>query len=105
MTQDEPQALLGALLSHWENEVVEFKRAGKDFSTGDIGENFSALSNEANLASCEKAWFIFGVDNKARKVVGTDYDASEENLNKPSGLKYQITRGQILEFASTMFMS
>lgn len=92
MTQEELGSLLDALLSQWENEVVEFKRGGKGFSTGDIGEYFSALSNEANLACFPRAWLVFGVDNKTRKVVGTDYDASAESLNKPGGLKYQITQ-------------
>ena len=92
MTQKELGSLLNALLSQWENEVVEFKRGGRGFSTGDIGEYFSALSNEANLACFPRAWLVFGVDNKTRNVVGTDYDASAENLNKPGGLKYQITQ-------------
>lgn len=92
MTQEELKGLLDSLLSQWENEVVEFKRGGKGFSTGEIGEYFSALSNEANLAGVSRAWLVFGVDNKTRKVVGTDYDASSECLNKPGGLKYQITQ-------------
>ena len=87
MTQEELGSLLNALLSQWENEVVEFKRVGRGFSTGEIGEYFSALSNEVNLACFPKAWLVFGVDNKTRKVVGTDYDASAESLNKPGGLK------------------
>ena len=37
------------LIVDWENEVVEFKAAGEDYSTGTIGKYFSALSNEANL--------------------------------------------------------
>ena len=89
MTQEELKSLLDVLLAQWENEVVEFKRGGKGFFTGDIGEYFSALSNEANLACFPRAWLVFGVDNKTRKVVGTDYDASAESLNKPGGLKYQ----------------
>lgn len=56
MTQEELRSLLNALLSQWENEVVEFKRGGKGFSTGDVGEYFSALSNEANLACFPRAW-------------------------------------------------
>lgn len=68
MTQEELERLLDLLLAQWENEVVEFKRAGKGFSTGEIGEYFSALSNEANLACCSRAWLVFGIDNKTRKV-------------------------------------
>ena len=45
----ELEALLRQLIVDWENEVVEFKAAGEDYSTGTIGKYFSALSNEANL--------------------------------------------------------
>jgi predicted HTH transcriptional regulator len=93
MTQEELERLLDSLLAQWENEVVEFKRAGKGFSTGEIGEYFSALSNEANLACCPRAWLVFGIDNKTRKVVGTDFDASSEALNRQGGIKFQITQG------------
>ena len=93
MTKEELERLLDSLLAQWENEVVEFKRAGKGFSTGEIGEYFSALSNEANLACCPRAWLVFGIDNKTRKVVGTDFDASSEALNRQGGLKFQITQG------------
>jgi hypothetical protein len=93
MTQEELERLLDSLLAQWENEVVEFKRAGKGFSTGEIGEYFSALSNEANLACCPHAWLVFGIDNKTRKVVGTDFDASSEALNRQGGIKFQITQG------------
>jgi len=41
--------ILNALISGWENEVVEFKQAGKDYSQNEIGQYFSAISNEANL--------------------------------------------------------
>ena len=77
-----------------------FKRGGAGFSTGEIGEYFSALANEANLRRQPHAWLVFGVDNKTRKVVGTDYDASPEALNRSGGIKYQIP-----VCASVMFMS
>ncbi len=67
------QTLLEVLIARWENEVVELKRAGDGYSTDDIGKYFSALSNEANLRDQDRAWLVFGVDNKTRKVVGTDY--------------------------------
>ena len=92
MTQEDLGLLLDSLLVQWENEVVEFKRGGKGFSTGDIGEYFSALSNEANLACYPRAWLVFGVDNKTRKVVGTDYDVSSESLNKPMAVLFSSMR-------------
>ena len=55
------QALLSDLIASWENEVIEFKQAGKDYSSDDIGKYFSALANEANLRGEEAAWLVFGV--------------------------------------------
>ena len=92
MRPEELKMLLHSLLSNWEDEVVEFKRGGAGFSTGEIGEYFAALTNEANLRGLPRAWLIFGVDNKTHKVVGTDYDASPEALNRSGGIKYQITQ-------------
>ena len=90
MTQSELRNLLISLISGWENEVVEFKDANDNYSTNDIGKYFSALSNEANLRNITQAWLVFGIDNKTRKVIGSDYRKEPERLN---GLKMQITEG------------
>jgi ATP-dependent DNA helicase RecG len=79
--------LLDQLIARWESEVVEFKQASKDYSTSDIGEYFSALANEANLRGLERAWLVFGVNNKHRAVVGTDYRPEPARLQS---LKMQI---------------
>ena len=81
--------LINALIKTWENEAVEFKRAGDSFSTSDIGKYFSALANEANLRNVERAWFVFGVDNKTMSVIGTDYRPEPERLQS---LKMQIAQ-------------
>ena len=49
MNPPELIAVLNTLIATWENEVVEFKQAGKDYDTDKLGEYFSALANEANL--------------------------------------------------------
>jgi ATP-dependent DNA helicase RecG len=77
------------LIQTWENEVIEFKEANDNFSTSDIGKYFSALSNEANLRSKEHAWLVFGVRNKTRKIVGTDYRMESERLQS---LKMQVSQ-------------
>lgn len=87
MTNDELKILLQALVDNWENEIVEFKQAGNDYSTGKIGEYFSALANEANLRDVEKAWLVFGVNDKTRDVVGSDYRSEPERLQS---IKMQI---------------
>ena len=66
------QTLFG-LIDHWEDEVVEFKQANRDFDQDKIGQYFSALSNEANLKGLQYGWLVFGVRNKDKTIVGSDY--------------------------------
>lgn len=87
MNQAALAALLDELIATWENEVVEFKQAGNDYKTDTIGEYFSALANEANLRGVESAWLVFGVDNKTRRVAGTNYRPEAERLQS---LKMQM---------------
>ena len=68
---------LYGLIQHWENEVVEFKEAGNDFDRDRIGRYFSAISNEANLRGLQYGWLVFGVRNKDKKILGTDYRDSK----------------------------
>lgn len=87
MNQSELKELLNKLVTVWENEVIEFKQAGKDYHTDKIGEYFSALANEANLRGFERAWLVFGVNNKTRTIVGSDYRPEPERLQS---LKMQL---------------
>jgi len=87
MEQPALTQLLHGLIAAWENEVAEFKQASNDYSTDDIGKYFSALANEANLRGADSGWLVFGVNNKTRRVVGTDYRPQAERLHS---LKMQI---------------
>ena len=80
-------ALLHQLLAAWENEVVEFKEASKDYKTAEIFQYFSALSNEANLRGANSAWLVFGVRNKDKQIVGTDFRLQHDHLHS---LKQQV---------------
>ncbi|NDL60416.1 RNA-binding domain-containing protein [Phytoactinopolyspora mesophila] len=91
MTPAELADVLDRLIAGWENEVVEFKVASRDYNTDKVGEYFSALSNEANLRGADTAWLVFGVEDKSRRVVGTDYRAN--NPERLQSLKTQITQG------------
>lgn len=82
------QALLATLIERWESEVVEFKRAGSDYSTDSVGRYFSALANEANLRNQDRAWLVFGVDSRSRRPIGSDYRPRPEHL---LSLKMQIS--------------
>jgi ATP-dependent DNA helicase RecG len=90
MSPDELQAQLTSLLADGESECVEFKDADDNFSTSDIGKYFSALANEANLRGLSSAWLVFGVNDKTRAVIGTDYRRDHARLH---GLKHQIAQG------------
>ena len=65
--------ILKKLIENWENEVVEFKEANNEYNKNKIGQYFSAISNEANLKGLQCGWLVFGVRNKDRVIVGTDY--------------------------------
>ena len=64
---------LYGLIDNWEDEVVEFKEAGKDY----------------NLRGLQYAWLVFGVNNKERKIVGTEY----RNSKGLDSLKHEIGSG------------
>jgi len=83
-------SLLDRLISNWEDEIVEFKRAGDGFSSGKLGQYVSALANEANLRGKARGWLIFGVDNESRVVVGTTY---KEDLERLQADKMQVLSG------------
>ena len=86
LTCEGPTELLDRLLVGWENEVVEFKEAARQFSADKTGEYVSALSNEANLRGLASGWLVFGVSN-ARQVVGT---AHLVELQQRQALKHHI---------------
>jgi ATP-dependent DNA helicase RecG len=65
--------ILRGLIEDWEDEVVEFKQASNDYKLDEIGRYFSAISNEANLKGLQYGWLIFGVENKSRAIVGSNY--------------------------------
>ena len=75
--QKEMESLLHDLINNWEDEVVEFKEAGRDYDKEKIGQYFSALSNEANLRSLQYGWLVFGIHNKTREIVGSEYRNTE----------------------------
>lgn len=88
MSHDELLELLDILIGDWESEVVEFKRGKKEFSSSDIGKYFSAIANEANLRGHDFGWLVFGIDDKTRQVVGTDYKSGVSE--KIQGVSYQV---------------
>ena len=78
---------LDGLIKNWENEVVEFKEANNDYDKNRIGQYFSAISNEANLKGIQYGWLVFGVRNKDKKIVGSNY----RNKKGIDTLKHEIS--------------
>jgi ATP-dependent DNA helicase RecG len=62
-----------------ETELVEFKEAKNGFDFTKLGKYFSALCNEANLKKKVESWLIFGVENKHKHIVGSQFRA----INRP----------------------
>ncbi len=58
------------LASNTETEVLEFKKAERQFDKDKLGKYFSALSNEANLNNMHSAYVLFGVNND-KTITGT----------------------------------
>lgn len=61
-----------------ETEWVEFKVNNSKPET--IGQNISALANSATLHSKEKAYLVFGIDDKTHAVVGTTFNPHKKKI-------------------------
>lgn len=72
-TQDELQRILQELRSlPAESEWVEFKHNNDD--PDEVGEYLSALANAAALLGKPQAWLVWGLDNDAHDIVGTNFN-------------------------------
>jgi ATP-dependent DNA helicase RecG len=80
MEEKELIAKLNELRKSDENEIVEFKEAKNGYDFGKLGKYFSALSNEANLKNVESAWLIFGIEDKTKNIVGTNFRNTPKDL-------------------------
>lgn len=87
MDAQDLRALLEELIRSWENEVTEFKQT--EITVNEIGKYFSALANEANLRGQERAWLVFGVNDRTREVCGTSFRTKPGELQK---LKMEISQ-------------
>ena len=81
--------MLYSLIDRFEDELVEFKEATNDYDKNKIGQYFSAISNEANLKNHQFGWLIFGVRDKDKKIIGSNY-RKMSGLDK---LKHEISMG------------
>ncbi len=63
-----------------ETEVLEFKEAKNTYDFNKLGKYFSALSNEANLLGKEDAWLVFGIKDKDKSIVDTQFRTDTAKL-------------------------
>ena len=89
LQNEELLIVLKNLIKRFEYELVEFKEATNDYDKNKIGQYFSAISNEANLKGQQYGWLIFGVRNKDKAIVGTNYRKNSGIEN----LKHEIAQG------------
>ena len=89
MTKEELLTLLDTLrATDTEDEWLEFKEAEASFDKEKLGECFSALANETNLANRSCGWLVFGIHDKKRdatgmrQVVGTSFKSGVAALNE-----------------------
>ena len=73
--------ILNNLIAHSETEIVEFKEAKNSYDLKELGQYFSAISNESNLKNKQYGWIVFGIEDKTHNLVGTSYSNSESSLN------------------------
>jgi ATP-dependent DNA helicase RecG len=78
-----------------ESEVVEFKEAKNGYDFKDLGQYFSALSNEANLNGKTYAWLVFGVEDKNHLIVGSNFRPNRKNLDNLKSEVANKTTGRI----------
>lgn len=82
MTPAEVEAKLDELLKlPAETEWVEFKEAKNTFHFNELGQYFSALSNEANLKNQSSGWLVFGVEDKSRTLVNSQFRPIRKDLD------------------------
>jgi len=78
-----------------ETEWVEFKAARTAFDSRELGKYFSALSNEANLHGKSDAWLVFGIEDKTRSIVGSQYRSERPALDHLKGEIARKTTGNL----------
>lgn len=78
-----------------ETEWLEFKEAKNDYDFAKLGKYFSAIANEANLKGRDYGWLIFGVEDKQRIIVGSQYRRDRAKLESLKKEVANHTTGQL----------
>jgi len=62
-------------------KYLNFKEAKNGYDFRKLGKYFSALSNEANLKDTDCAWLIFGVEDKKKSIIGSNFRKDKKDLH------------------------
>lgn len=90
MTEHELRQILSDLRSlPAETEWFEFKEVQLNIAFKEIGQYFSALSNEANLHDKPSGWLVFGIEDRTHDITGTHYRPDRPALDS---LKHEIAQ-------------
>ena len=90
MTEHELHQILSDLRSlPAETEWFEFKEVQLNFAFKELGQYFSALSNEANLHDKPSGWLVFGIEDRTHDITGTHYRPDRPSLDS---LKHEIAQ-------------
>jgi ATP-dependent DNA helicase RecG len=82
-------------LQGYENEIVEFKEAKRQYDFDKIGKYFSALCNEANLKEKRSAWLIFGIKDSDKNIVGSQFRPNRADLDSLKAEVANHTTGRL----------
>lgn len=74
---------------------MEFKEAKNQYDFDKLGKYFSALCNEANLKNKRSAWLVFGVKDKNKSIVGSQFRPHLADLNSLKAEIANQTTGRI----------
>jgi len=86
LTQKELESKLSEIRNLFcENEIVEFKEAKNSYDFRKRGKYFSALSNEANLNYKRCSWLVFGIEDKQKNIIGTNFRLDLKKLHSLKG--------------------
>ena len=94
--------LVQELCRYPESEWLEFKMGNADPKM--IGQRISALANGACLKDRSKAYLVWGIEDEAQKIKGTDIRLKEEKCGREeleNWLKHQLSVNADFEFQYT----
>lgn len=82
-SSNDVKKLILEIKEYAETEIIEYKEAKINYSFKEIGQYFSALSNEASIRNKSCGWLFFGISDNG-ELINTQYrnDGNLQSLKK-----------------------